>query len=185
MTHICVSKLTIIVSDNGLSPGWRQAIIWTNDGILLIRPLRTNFSEILIEFYTFSFKKIDLKMSSEKTPAILSRPQCVKFRGVIVISALKFADSRTRRLGQNNVIRFYFRHYKFDPNVLHCSSISERLWILNIYIFATNQLKHHLSHDLYVCMITIYPQGWLSFPWWRHQMEAYSALLALCAGNSP
>ena len=23
------------------------------------------------------------------------------------------------------------------------------------------------------------------FPWWRHQMETFSALLALCAGNSP
>ena len=49
VTHICVSKLTIIGSDNGLSPGRRQAIIWTNAGILLIGPLRTNFSEILIE----------------------------------------------------------------------------------------------------------------------------------------
>ena len=29
MTHICVGKLTIIGSDNGLSPGRRQAIIWT------------------------------------------------------------------------------------------------------------------------------------------------------------
>ena len=48
-THICVSKLTIIASDNGLSPVQRQAIIWTNAGILLIRPLGTNFSEILIE----------------------------------------------------------------------------------------------------------------------------------------
>ena len=28
--HICVSKLTIIGSENGLSPGRRQAIIWTN-----------------------------------------------------------------------------------------------------------------------------------------------------------
>ena len=36
LTHICVSKLTIIGSDNGLSPGRRQAIIWTNDGILSI-----------------------------------------------------------------------------------------------------------------------------------------------------
>ena len=36
VTHICVSKLTIIGSDNGLSPGRRQAIIWTNAGILLI-----------------------------------------------------------------------------------------------------------------------------------------------------
>ena len=47
-THICVSKLTIIGSDNGLSPERRHAIIWTNAGILLIGPLGTNFSEILI-----------------------------------------------------------------------------------------------------------------------------------------
>ena len=48
VTHICVNKPTIIGSDNGLSPGRRQAIIWTNAGIMLIRPLGTNFSEILI-----------------------------------------------------------------------------------------------------------------------------------------
>ena len=66
VTHICVSKLTIIGSDNGLSPGRRQAIIWTNDGKLLIGPLGTNFSENVIEMYTFSFKKIHLKMSSAK-----------------------------------------------------------------------------------------------------------------------
>ena len=32
VTHICVGKLTIIGSDNGLSPGRRQAIIWTIAG---------------------------------------------------------------------------------------------------------------------------------------------------------
>ena len=64
--HICVSKLTIIGSDNGLSPGRRQAIIWTSAGILLIGSLGTNFSEILIGVQTFSFKKMHLKMSSAK-----------------------------------------------------------------------------------------------------------------------
>ena len=44
--HICVTKLTIIGSDNGLSPGRRQVIICTNAGILLIAPLGANFSEI-------------------------------------------------------------------------------------------------------------------------------------------
>ena len=63
---MCVFKLTIIGSDNGLTPGRRQAIIWTNAEILLIGPLGTNFSEILIEIYTFSFKKMHLKMSSAK-----------------------------------------------------------------------------------------------------------------------
>ena len=48
VTQICVSKFTIIDSDNGLSPIWCQAIIWTNAGIMLIRTLGTNFSEILI-----------------------------------------------------------------------------------------------------------------------------------------
>ena len=66
VTHICVSERTIIGLDNGLSPGRRQAIIWTSAGILLIGPLGTNFSEILIEIITFSFKKMRLKVSSAK-----------------------------------------------------------------------------------------------------------------------
>ena len=72
VTQKCVSKLTIIVSDNGLSPGRRQAIIWTNAGILLIGTLVTNFSEIFIGIHTFSFKKMHLKMSSGKW-----RPFCI------------------------------------------------------------------------------------------------------------
>ena len=64
--HICVSKSTIIGSDNGLSPGRRQAIIWTNAGILLIGPLGTKFSEISIGIQIFSFTKMRLKMLSAK-----------------------------------------------------------------------------------------------------------------------
>ena len=72
VTHICVSKLIIIGSDSGLSPGRRQAIIWNNAGILSIGTLGTNFSEILIEILAFSFKKMRLKKSSAKW-----RPFCV------------------------------------------------------------------------------------------------------------
>ena len=72
MTYICVGNLAIIGSDNGLSPGRRQAIIWTNAGILSIGPLGTNFSEILIKIDTLSFKKMYLKISSGKW-----RPCCL------------------------------------------------------------------------------------------------------------
>ena len=72
VTHICVSKLTIVGSDDGLSPDRRKAIIWTNAEILLIGPLGTNFSEILIEIITFSLKKMRLKVSSAKR-----RPFCL------------------------------------------------------------------------------------------------------------
>ena len=70
--HICIGKLTIIGSDNGLLPGRHQSIIWTNAMILLIRPSGTNFNEILIEIYVFSFKKMHLKVSSAKR-----RPFCL------------------------------------------------------------------------------------------------------------
>ena len=72
VTQICIGKPTIIGSDNGLSPVRRQAIIWTNARILLIRPLGTHFSEILIDIRIFSFKKMLLKMSSAKW-----RPYCL------------------------------------------------------------------------------------------------------------
>ena len=58
VTHICVGNIIIIGSDNGLSPGRRQAIIWNNAGILLIGTLGTNSSEILNEIHPFSLKKI-------------------------------------------------------------------------------------------------------------------------------
>ena len=81
MKHICVSRLTITGSDNGLSPGRRQAIMWTNAGILLIGPLGTNFSENLIEILTFSFTKIRLKVSSAKR-----WPFCLDLNVLIIIS---------------------------------------------------------------------------------------------------
>ena len=74
VTHICVSKLTIIGSDNGLSPGRRQAIIWTNAGILLIRTLGTNFSEILGKIHSLHSRKCIWK--------------CRLRKGVYLVSAL-------------------------------------------------------------------------------------------------
>ena len=60
VTHIFVSKQTTIGSDNVLSPGRRQAIILTDDGIFLIGHLETNCGEISIEIYKFSFMKMHL-----------------------------------------------------------------------------------------------------------------------------
>ena len=77
VTHIGVGKLTIIGSHNGLSPERRQAIIWTNAGILLIGPLGTNFSEVLIEIQTFSLKENTFENVVCEMLFISSRPQCV------------------------------------------------------------------------------------------------------------
>ena len=72
VTHICIINLTIIGSDNGLSPGRHLAVIWTNARIFLIGPLGTNFIEIIFEIQTLSFKKKYLNLSSAKY-----RPCCL------------------------------------------------------------------------------------------------------------
>ena len=70
--HICISKLTITGSDNGLALTRHQAIIWTNAGISSIEPLGTNLNKISIDVHTLSFTKINFKMSSGKW-----RPFCL------------------------------------------------------------------------------------------------------------
>ena len=92
VTHICVGKTTIIGSDNGLSPGRRQAIIWTNAGILLTGPLGTNFSGILIEILTFSFTKMRLKVSSAKW-----RPFCFGL-DVLIWSSSRIMTTETEHI---------------------------------------------------------------------------------------
>ena len=96
VTHICVGKLIIIGSDNGLSPGRRQAIIWTNAGILLIGPSETNFSEVLIRIQTFPLKKIPLKMSSPKW-----RPFCLGLN--VLRPFICFIPSREEELRQSTM----------------------------------------------------------------------------------
>ena len=122
VTHICVGKLTVIGSDDSLSSGQRQAIIWTCAGKVSIGPLETNFSEILIRIQTFSFRKMHLKMSFAKW-----RP-------------------------------FSHCHNVFRLHVL-CNDLSI--------------LPHWYYHDRFA-ILNVSLQ-----PWWRHQMETFSALLAL------
>ena len=112
-THIFVSKLTIIGSDNGLSPGRRQAIIWTNTGILLIGPLGTIFSEILIGIHTFSFKKMHLKMSSRKR-----QPFCLGFNVLMVhqqatIKVVSVWGSFLTNYFWGPIPPAFFSHFKF------------------------------------------------------------------------
>ena len=127
VTHIRVGKLTIIVSDNGLSPGRRQAIIWTNVGILLIRLLGTNFSEILIGIETFSFKKMYLKMSSAKW-----RPFCLGLN-VLTVSP---------DFGVNSNIMLSIQHRNYI-----CMGEHPAIQRLNYTNLSSCICKHFLPHS--------------------------------------
>ena len=112
--HICVSKLNIIASDNGLSPGQHQAIIWTNAGILLIKPSGTNFSEILIRIQIFSFTKNVLENVVCKMAFILCRSQCVKSSVSMVFIDLDNALSNYW-IHNNRTNIFHFKNMKHSP----------------------------------------------------------------------
>ena len=116
VTQICVGKLTILGSENGLSSGRRQAIIWTNAGILLIGPLRTNFSEILIEIKIFSLKKIRLKMSSAK---------CFPFR-----------------LGLN-MLTMLWQNYFHDRSILGAEQLSRHGAIRTCIVMRYDHVTNH------------------------------------------
>ena len=111
-THICVSKLTIIASDNGLSSGRCEAIIWTSAGIMSIGPLETNFSEILIEIITSSIKKMCLKMSSAKW-----RPCCLDLN-VLNLLRRPASDACFDSLPATKPINHHYRVYWNTGNSL-------------------------------------------------------------------
>ena len=61
-----------------MSPVWHQAIIWTNDGLVLITgTLGTNFREICIKIRQFPCTKNAFESLVGKMAAISSRPQYI------------------------------------------------------------------------------------------------------------
>ena len=104
--YLYVSKMTIFGLDNCLSFGQHQAVIWTNAG--LIRTLAANFSEILSEISTFSFKKMHMKMSPTKMTDILSWPKCVE----VVTTASHHKISWNLKAARS---RFSFRFEIWQP----------------------------------------------------------------------
>ena len=146
MTHICVAKLTNIGSDNGLSPGRRQAIIWTNAGLLLIEPLGTNFSEILIEILTFSFKKMRLKVPSAKR-----WPFCLGLNG---LTYLWFALCTNHRNGKAKSTNYIQSPQDFIEPQSNCHSVFRTRRAHQIDCIGLHTLfDHNLVHAFLVCRI--------------------------------
>ena len=126
VTHICVGKLIIIGSDNGLSPDRRQAIIWTNAGLLSIGPLRTYFSENLIKIQQFSLKKMQVKVSSAKC-----RPSCL---GLNVLTYMYISNMGPRTL------TFWISRNVYVSFIDMCITSRHRTEPMLTYLYHTCQL---------------------------------------------
>ena len=149
VTHLCVRNLIIIGSDNGLLPGRRQAIIWSNAGILLIQTLGTNFSEILSKIHTFSFKKMHFKMSSAKW-----RQVCL---GLNVLIG-EYASHGCKRARESfHQIKPNLRPYGdmiiqlVDSCVCHRMKSQQKLYLLTL----SQSIHLYINNDEYVICICI------------------------------
>ena len=134
--HICGSKLRIIDSDSGLSPRRRQAIMWTNAGLLLIGPLGTNFSEILIKIQNFSFTNMHLKISSAEQQLFCHGGDelvgfCLPWRRVTATCTISVwsIDKKYRRI-------FIFARNKFNMSRLNFPHVMNQLSSYNGAIFS-------------------------------------------------
>ena len=142
----------IICSDNGSSPDRSQAIIWTNVGILLIWPLGTNFSEILLEIPNFSFERWHFERSSGKW-----RPFCL---GLNVLNAFRigFVVMHTLPLIMLNNLLYIpllgiaeiTQNYHYKDIIM--SAVASQITSLTIVYLSvssgTDQRKHQSSASL-------------------------------------
>ena len=69
------------------------------------------------------------------------------------------------------VLQIHIWHWYID-----FSSFGSGIWHVDIW-------KTLTVHPMKYACFVVFLLGW--YPWWRHQMETFSALLAICAGNSP
>ena len=115
LTHICVGKLIIIGSDNGLLPDQCQAIITTNAGLLLIGPLWTYFSENLIKTQQFSLKKMHMQISSVKW-----RPSCL---GLNVLRSVNREINPVLHMSLGGMHYGRSTHTQFSPPTIAWSAI--------------------------------------------------------------
>ena len=153
MTHICVVKLTIIGSDNGLSPGRHQAIIWTNAGILLIEPLGTNFSEINFNWNSNIFiQENALENVVCEMASIFSRPQCVKQyrRAAIAMLGMIMSEPLEPSFVLHAKWQIFFKPFDIDRDIswyvlVFCdvNLWSDRHWAVVFYLAVFNWLWHN------------------------------------------
>ena len=133
-----------IVSDNGLSSAWHQAITWINVDMLLIQPVATPFSEVWIKIQPVSIKKMCWKIMSAAWQQIckglneLFSQDCLipnSTAGITIHSSYFFVD-------QSLFLERCFTHIANSLEILFSSYAN-----LN-RVIATQFCKWHDSHAI-------------------------------------
>ena len=72
------------------------------------------------------------------------------------------------------------RPFNLHNGISYTGKMTSLYWIrAQMWEFGKNPVRSE------ICWSDYHKTGFCSQSWWRHQMETFSALLAICAGNSP
>ena len=95
---------------------------------------------------------------------------CVSTSSSVNIKHLMASENVMYSYTENHLAATFIK-YMINMRIFYCSDISMAIHSL----FEVHKVKsHHIQRSLNT-----------GYAWWRHQMETFSTLLALCAGNSP
>ena len=188
----------IIGSDNGLLPTQRQAIIWTNAGILLIGTLGTNVSEILIAIHTFLFKKMRFKISSAKWQPFCLGLNVFTHWGRVTHTCV----SKLTIIGSNNGLSVPSHYLNQCWNIVNSTLRNKLQWNLKgvIYIFIQENPFENVvwkmaailfwpqcKHQSVPSLVSLLPVSCVCLPWKAHwslcKQEGTACLLSSHQSN--
>ena len=155
----------IIGAGNGLVPNRWKVITWTNDGKIVRRIFASVGPNEPIQHVLFYHWQISYSINTHiiffKTIRTRIGRSYQPFRSLL-------SDKRNHRRVSLN--------WTSSPN-----EFSRGCKIADCVLIVTNLHKLYVSNK----MTSPHHRCGAVILWWRHQMETFSALLALCAGNSP
>ena len=153
VTHIYDANLTIFGLDNGLSPGRRQAIIWTTAGILLMDPWEQ--TSVKVKILTFSLKKTHLKVSSVEW-----QPFCLGFNVLMKGIQYPFKGSPVKMLPAIDCFNIW-QHGQCKWLWLYwiCSSQAGNTSV-NVENNKTKLRKHVFFHMVFLCLLITVMSHW-------------------------
>ena len=90
----------------------------------------------------------------------------------------------------NEILGFHGQVYKFVLHIILIIRLSDSYSVITVPAdtkVLSITMPYYIQHENDKCIIyhgLRYYTSYYAFTWWRHQMETFSELLALCAGNS-
>ena len=117
---------------------------------------------------------------------VMMGPTTSQITSLAIVYSIVYSGIDQRKHQSSASLAFVRGIHRRPMNAPHKWPVTRKMFPFDDFIMQTTTLlkqKKLLATPL-LSPLVITPSG-LNVTWWRHQIESFSALLAICAGNSP